>query len=190
MLDTVLIDMDGVLADFARHAFAKFDRLDILDNWPAGKYDLEEILGIPQDEIWEVLDKEGPEFWANLPVLPWATDLCALTRKMVGRFYIATSPSRAPASSMGKVYWMQRFFDPRFRRYMLGSHKYLMAKPGVVLIDDSDDKCAKFIEAGGSAILFPQPWNANYNKVLEGEAHGGRLAFVEEQIDILSGTCI
>ena len=100
-----------------------------------------------------------------------------------GTFHISTSPSRAPASSMGKVHWLQQFFDPRFRQYMLGSHKYLMAKPGVVLIDDSDVKCTKFIEAGGDAIVFPQPWNGNYDKIREGEPHGGRLSFVEGKLD-------
>ena len=191
VIDRVLIDMDGVLADFARHALAKFDRLDVYDNWPSGKYEIDEIVGIPQDEFWAELDKEGPEFWSSLPVLPWAIELCALARKYSSLpFHISTSPSRAPASSMGKVHWLQQFFDPRFRRYMLGSHKYLMAKPGVVLLDDSDAKCAKFIESGGGAILLPHPWNANYSKVREGAPHGGRLEFVEEQLEVLRGTCI
>ena len=83
MIDLVLIDMDGVLADFARHALAKFDRLDVYDNWPSGKYEIDEIIGIPQDELWAELDKEGPEFWSSLPELPWATELCDLVRKKV-----------------------------------------------------------------------------------------------------------
>jgi 5'(3')-deoxyribonucleotidase len=186
MIDLVLIDMDGVLVDFARPALAKFDRLDVYDNWPPGKYEIEDIIGIPQDEFWAVLDNEGPEFWAGLPALPWALQLCYLVRNKVGNFHIATSPSRAPASSMGKVYWLQKFFDPRFRRYMLGSHKYLMAKHGVVLIDDSDEKCKKFVEAGGSAILFPQPWNANHELVRADEPYGSRLVFVEARLDELS----
>ena len=183
VIDLVLIDMDGVLADFALHALAKFDRLDVYDNWPSGKYEIDEIIGIPQDELWAELDKEGPEFWSGLPELPWATELCDLVRKKVGNFHISTSPSRAPASSMGKVHWLQQFFDPRFRRYMLGTHKYLMAKPSVVLIDDSDEKCKKFIEAGGHAILFPQPWNSNYDQLDDRQPHGARLAFVEKQLD-------
>jgi hypothetical protein len=87
---------------------------------------------------------------------------------------------------MGKVHWLQQFFDPRFRRYMLGSHKHLMAKPGVVLIDDSDAKCEKFIEAGGGAILFPQPWNSNYDQIDARKPYGSRLAFVENQLDEIS----
>lgn len=186
MIDLVLIDMDGVLADFARHALARFDRLDLLDTWPSGQYEIHEIVGIPQDEFWGTLDQEGPEFWAGLPELPWAAELCDLVREKVGNFHISTSPSRAPASSMGKVHWLQRFFDPRFRRYMLGSHKYLLAKPGVVLIDDSDEKCKKFIEAGGDAVLFPQPWNSNYHQIQDSELHGGRLAFVEAGLSEIS----
>ena len=180
------MDMDGVLVDFTRPALAKFDRLSAYDDWPPGEYDIEGVAGVPQDEFWKVLDSAGPEFWAGLPALPWALKLCYLVRNKVGAFHIATSPSRAPASSMGKVHWLQKFFDPKFRRYMLGSHKYLMAKPGVVLIDDSDEKCEKFVEAGGNAILFPQPWNSNYAMVQEDELYGGRLGFVESCLDRLS----
>jgi 5'(3')-deoxyribonucleotidase len=187
MIDVVLIDMDGVLADFARHALAKFDRSDVYDSWPSGKYEIHEIIDMPQDEFWAELDKEGPEFWSSMPALPWALQLCEVVRDMVGTFYIATSPSRAPASSMGKVHWLQNFFDPRFRRYMLGSHKHLMAKPGVVLIDDSDEKCTNFIEAGGDAILFPQPWNSNHDQIYpEANRSGLRLDFVIKRLDVIS----
>lgn len=187
MIDLVLIDMDGVLVDFARPALAQFGQLGVYDNWPPGEYDIEGVAGVPQDEFWAVLDNEGPEFWAGLPALPWALQLCYLVRnKVLNGFHIATSPSRAPASSMGKVHWLQKFFDPGFRRYMLGSHKHLMAKPGVVLIDDSDEKCEKFIEAGGSAILFPQPWNANHELVRADEQYGGRLDFVKARLAELS----
>jgi 5'(3')-deoxyribonucleotidase len=181
MINTILVDMDGVLADFARHALPLFDRMDVYDTWPEGKYEIEDIIGVPQDEFWLRLDAEGPEFWATMPALPWAEELCKIVRD-TSRFYISTSPSRAPASSMGKVHWMQDFFDPRFRRYMLGSHKYLMAKPGVVLIDESDAKCVEFRQYEGHAILFPQPWNKNYTLIDSSKPHGGRMEYVRAEL--------
>lgn len=43
---------------------------------------------------------------------------------------------------------------------MLGEHKHLFAKRGSLLIDDNEAAVRKFREHGGSAILFPQPWNS------------------------------
>ena len=43
--------------------------------------------------------------------------------------------------------------------YQIGPRKELNAKSGAILIDDSDDNIRKYREAGGTAILFPQPWN-------------------------------
>lgn len=42
-----------------------------------------------------------------------------------------------------------------------------MRRPGRVLIDDNDTNCAKWREHGGTAILFPQPWNSDHTKVSE-----------------------
>tara|TARA_B100000700_G_C14367978_1_gene544625 strand:+ start:90 stop:317 length:228 start_codon:yes stop_codon:yes gene_type:complete len=66
---------------------------------------------------------------------------------------------------------------------MLGSHKHLLAKPDVVLIDDSDEKCRKFIEAGGHAILLPQPWNANHGLVDPEKEYGGRMDYVDSRMN-------
>jgi hypothetical protein len=42
---------------------------------------------------------------------------------------------------------------------MFGPQKFRMAREGAVLIDDSDDQCRRFWDAGGKAITFPQRWN-------------------------------
>lgn len=49
-----------------------------------------------------------------------------------------------------------------------------MAKSGAILIDDYDVNVSKFIQNGGRAILFPQPWNEN-------------RAITEDKIDFVIG---
>ncbi|MFO0916509.1 MAG: hypothetical protein U0795_26370 [Pirellulales bacterium] len=66
----------------------------------------------------------------------------------------------------------------RFSDFLLGSPMELLAGPRRVLIGDSDAKVAAFRAAGGEAILFPQPWNAN-------RAVKDRLGYVKAQLEML-----
>lgn len=52
-----------------------------------------------------------------------------------------------------------------------------MAKSGAILIDDYDVNVNKFVTAGGHAVLFPQPWNANKQYI------GCKVEYVLSQID-------
>jgi hypothetical protein len=63
----------------------------------------------------------------------------------------------------GKLVWLGNLFGTPFRDYLMGPNKHFLARDGAVLIDDNDDKCIKFVEYGGNAILFPQKWNALKN---------------------------
>jgi 5'(3')-deoxyribonucleotidase len=181
----VFLDLDGVMVDFTRAAFKVLGCEEKLDNWPPGSYEIEDVAGVSMDAFWDTLDAQGPEFWATLPKLPWADELLKMVGDWVNdpwnQLFIATSPSRAPASAMGKVHWMRDYFGLKFRRYMLGSHKYLLAGPGRVLIDDSDAKVKKFVQFGGTGILFPQPWNSNHD--LLGDQR--RLTYVAHQLAII-----
>jgi 5'(3')-deoxyribonucleotidase len=41
------------------------------------------------------------------------------------------------------------------------SHKELLADDDSCLIDDDEKNIKAFREAGGNALLFPQPWNGH-----------------------------
>ena len=60
--------------------------------------------------------------------------------------------------------------------FMIGTQKYLLAKPDVVLIDDQHKNIDLFREHGGQAILFPQPWNENY-------AITDRIGYVKSELE-------
>lgn len=164
MITHILLDMDGVLCDFVSAAMrvhgATFDE----SVWPKGIDDLASLLGVSISEFWREIDsfEEEHGFWSRLKAYHWLSDLVAMAEPY--GFTIATSPSRDPSCAAGKIEWMQRHLDERFNGYMIGSQKELLAAPGRVLIDDRDEQCKRFEEAGGYSIVFPQPWNAKHNQ--------------------------
>jgi len=110
-------------------------------------------------EFWESLDRN---FWAGIPPAPYLRNLLAALVWAVGEenIFIATSATKSPECLAGKLEWIHRFL-PKFlhRRYMIGSHKEVLANPFTLLIDDRRGNVDKFRKAGGHAILVPRPWN-------------------------------
>lgn len=169
----IYLDMDGVLVDFVDGCIDLFFGSDSLKktlmcNWVmdhGGVYDIERVFSrwigetITGDQFWKRIDGHSPSFWADLQTYPHTINLYNLCLNLAPT-YIVSSPTRDPRSVQGKLKSIQRIFGPRFRQYFLGPHKHRMAMPGALLIDDSDFNCHEFTEAGGEAILFPQPWNA------------------------------
>lgn len=155
MISQILIDLDGVLTDFVAGATAVHRALGTeIDP-------TEYSLGLDDDAFWEPINAAEYAFWRDLPTLPWMDQLVFLA-SLYGEWSICTKPSNEPFCAAGKIMWLKKHFGSEFKRYTLAKHKYHLAKPGYVLIDDHDGNCARFNEHGGHAILFPQPWNANH----------------------------
>lgn len=155
----IYLDMDGVLADFVSPTLALFNRLDLIDSgWPKGEYSLEKVLGITTEQLWWAIDMVGVDFWAQLPIYPWALRLYRAL-ELYGDVYLLSAPSSSPHSHAGKRLWMQQHFGESFNKYVLTRHKHLLSGENRFLIDDHDLNCSKFASAGGAAVVFPQPWN-------------------------------
>lgn len=176
---TVFLDIDGVLADFtgALASLIGLDPDDIHDRWPAGDYGLgwlavEAGWSDKPDEgmVWARIDAAGVWWWADLPLLPWFGELLDLLAAGEGEVVLLTSPSRDPAAASGKMHWIQRHFGGHaFRRFLIGPPKYAVARPGALLIDDSDRQVAGWRRPpcgreGGLGVLFPRPWNVAHER--------------------------
>lgn len=168
------LDMDGVISAFTAAAWPLFTKGESYDekNYKKLGSKMEDELGIPPYKFWPTIDRAGTIFWANMPKFEWADELI----EMLGpkNICICTSPSRAPECVFGKRMWLVNNGYGNLN-YSIIKHKHLMARPGRILIDDTPKKVDKWREAGGSAILFPQPWNDNY-------AITDRITYVKEQI--------
>ncbi len=161
----IFLDMDGVLADFVGAALRVHDRDDALDNWPKGERDVPKVLGISRNQYWKKLDAQGSDFWANLEPYPWFAELIEMVRE-VAPFTILTTSSLAPSCFEGKVRWLYEHFPKvdrrRFRDFLIGEQKHLLAQPGRLLIDDAEHNVDSFTASSGRSILFPQVWNRNH----------------------------
>ena len=117
-------------------------------------------LGCSMAEMWAPIDALGPEWWANLEPWPWFEQLWAELQRISEKVYICTSPSHSVHAVPGKKMWLAKYL-PDFdqRDIVFTSRKFLLAKPGRVLIDDLPTNVDAFRKEGGQAVLFPQHWN-------------------------------
>lgn len=174
----ILLDMDGVVADFVTAALALHGQPDALAAWPPGEWDMAKVLGISTSAFWKPIDQMGADYWAGLEPYPWAAELIALIQESAP-YAILSSPGLGAEAPTGKIHWLRKHVKPNFANYLFGHQKWLCARPDQVLIDDRDKNIDQFVAAGGHGILFPQVWNSNH-------AITDRLQYVRDELQRLS----
>jgi hypothetical protein len=143
--------MDGPLAEALRRA----------GRWPGGALNRDAARPFTAEDFWAPLNGSA-EFWATLPKTPWCDDLVALALGLTEDVWLVSAPSRCPSSHLGKLDWVRRHFGDGFDRLVLTPHKYLLANPSAVLVDDRDDNVRAFRLAAGRATLFPAHHNRDH----------------------------
>jgi hypothetical protein len=157
--------MDGVIANFIRaalklHFGSRWEAKLAL--WPKGDYFGYRQLGLLSGSFWKKITEAGANFWANLPMYPWTSDLIEMCRGF-GSVCLLSAPSRHPSCVEGKLRWIQAVFGERFRDYIFApsQHKKLLAAPNRYLIEDSEQNAEEFVAAGGGgAVIVPRLWNS------------------------------
>jgi 5'(3')-deoxyribonucleotidase len=155
----ILLDIDGVLANFADAVIEWYD-LPIKHSEVCDWGKLLEVSGMGKSGFWEGL---GDEFWMTLKLYPWAHKVL----RLLDGYDIALLTAPATGQASGKQLWIKKHLNRFFfeKRYFIGPGKEFFASPNMLLIDDSDRNIRKFREHEGIAITFAQPWNklANYS---------------------------
>lgn len=157
MINTVYLDIDGVLADFTQGVFRavgrKYDYNDpVLKNWmwygDIG-FDLPQI-----DSLCNI------NFWAGLPWMHDGKEILQLVERAFNNIYLLTTPMPNPGSYTGKMLWIERHLPKYINRTIITQiPKQHFANVTSLLIDDRYENCYQFQNAGGLAILVPRPWN-------------------------------
>jgi len=159
MIQHILLDQDGILANFFNAALEVHGREDLAGEWPKGVWAMETVMGLTPAEFWEPLDHYG--FWRETvcpyPRIVWFYQ--ELSRRLP--VVICTSPSENSQCAAAKIDWLRHYLGKDVK-YMIGAQKHLMARPSNLLIDDSDKNVGMFRAAGGTAILFPCVWNSQH----------------------------
>lgn len=179
MIKHILLDQDGVLADFHSAALRAHGRADLSPVWPKGEWAMERPLGITPKQFWAPIDNY--QFWMNHVVpYPGAADFYQ-NLGMFADVVICTSPSESSDCVKAKLDWLREYIDPKVK-YMLGSHKHLMATPSNLLVDDYDRNVDKFRASGGRAVLVPRVWNSNHS-VIAPDPYKWTLVEVSRELD-------
>lgn len=157
----ILLDLDDVIGDFQSAACEAHglphDEMNITHGglWWDG------------DPFWNPIAAKGVGFWEGIKPYPWMQEVIEVVRRYDPNFHIVTAgqSDRCPDSYTGKVLWLAKYMGKEFSNFTITAHKYLLAGPDVLLIDDSEKNCASFVtppdgRPGGQAVLFPAVHNA------------------------------
>jgi 5'(3')-deoxyribonucleotidase len=125
-------------------------------------YNILRPANVTADEFWA---KVTPSIWQDMPMREethWLLGMCA---SHVGRenVFICTKCLSGPMQYAAKVQWIYDHL-PQWLHYQIqiNGQKETNARPGALLIDDSDYNVDMFkATRGGHAILVPRPWNSN-----------------------------
>lgn len=163
---TVLVDMDGVLADFdtafhetVREQYPNVQMLDPLPD-PPSFYASQYYSGEHQSGLRTISNAE--HFFARLPVMPGALEGWQRIMDEGFRPQICSSPIRSnPYSKLEKLGWLEEHMAPVFGSWVvetaiITSDKFQYG--GVALIDDRPDMPHADI-APWQHVLFDQPCN-------------------------------
>jgi 5'(3')-deoxyribonucleotidase len=151
----IFLDIDGVLANWTEAA-CKICDIDCDD--PETR-DLIKKDGridplMDEDEYWSIIEKHGFEWWADIPLFPWAKDLYEELKSMNPNVCFLTSPSDVPDCVKGKMMWINKHFETK--DFLIGPAKHFCANKKSLLIDDYPKKVNKFEEYGGTGFLWPE----------------------------------
>ena len=167
MINTVYLDMDGVLVNFLGGLHKSLNIPYSYENYPyeKGKWNMfTDIKGF--DDIpatfKECNDCCTTSFWRHLD---WMHDGRDILRTILGtlgleKVYFLTMPMPNLESASGKMIWVNDNLSIYLKRTIITqAPKHLLARPNTLLIDDKDENVDGFCEAGGKALLVPRPWN-------------------------------
>lgn len=181
-MKTILLDMDGVIADFFNHSLNLWGiTLDAyLQHNPCrpieynvGKW----VQELRPDDVTITGNPWTPgswfegaiannamlyDFWLSMPEYTWAEELIDMCFAHTSHLYICTKPMRHSECHMQKHAWLSAHYPELADKLIITTNKTLLAHPEHILIDDLEDSVRHFSNRGGQGILFPQPWNSNH----------------------------
>ena len=185
-LNTIYLDMDGVLVDFVGGVLAHHN-IDPSEQAHIKSWDFFQQFEIDEKNFWEHT-AANTGFWRNLEPYPYAQGVIDYCRMYAEEVKLCTSGG-CPAAASGKNDWAKMYFRMESKDVIHIVDKWRLAyMPGTILIDDSEINLAYWHNACTAAnrglyawsILFPQPWNTSRHFV------DTRLAYLQRNLRVHS----
>ena len=169
--DIVLIDMDGVAADFETAAISGLKQhypdaqpYDPLEHTPS-LYVHENYPPEFTETIWSIINQHDHE--RHLPLIPNVIEGCEaiLQAGYEPRFCSTLRPTKySPFGAENKLGWIREHFAPVFGEWIVARAIFTDQKYAVnaaVLIEDRPAPLTKADEATWEHVVFDQPYNRN-----------------------------
>ena len=158
---TVLVDMDGVLADFdAEVQYRLWHRHPEIQPVRRNNFYVADDYPEDRDLVDAISNEEG--FFRSLPLIQNAFD--GWQRIIDLGYYpqICSAPKKAnPNCEAEKLEWLREYFVPKFGKYVVEEAiitRYKHLQKGIVLIDDRPE-VRHSNQAEWQHIIFDRPYN-------------------------------
>lgn len=158
MIETIWLDVHGVLADFASAYLRLAGR-----TMPAER-PVPYNFGLTPGQFWQPIVERGPmfalQFFSGLTTTDEAYNIFDFACKLCRDVRIVSSPASPIEVRWGEVGGTNDFVWRHFERSVqILCDKSAAARPGHLLIDDSPEQCDRWRARGGLAVLMPRPSN-------------------------------
>ena len=162
-LELICQDIDGVLSGFVTQAAANHGIPTPKDYFPENFLDKV----IPDPAIfWS--KAYGHDFWANLPLHPWANDLVNTLEESGVPWVFLTKASKDVGFYSGRYEWINKHFPQHVDKlWIVRGNKHLLARSNRLLIDDLSRNTIPWAESGGLAFQWRELAPENTVKAAE-----------------------
>lgn len=160
----LVLDCDGVLADWHEHAFYILNKL-LNSNYSVNdlkEWDIDELLedsSISKNKFWEAINSSTMVQDLN----PYKEALIGVAKlKEIADIYVCTSPMvNYPNWIIQRNKWLNKHFDINPKKVIHTSAKYLVSAN--IFVDDHPNNIQKWIDRqNGIAVLWKRGYNANH----------------------------
>jgi len=174
----IYIDVDDVLADFTAAFLDRVNKANGTRFSAADHKDYNFSCVIPEGDRWERYIPDV-DFWATLPLHPWAEDLMQAVWK-TGLPYAFLSGIPFGNAFDGRKIWLDSHFDNggKFRpheRLVLALEKQFVVTAKDILIEDSPRQIAACRSLGATVLAITHPWNQEVQDTHPGHEIAGLL---------------
>lgn len=154
----VFCDLDGVILDYVRayikwtHPYHTESQIEHLYNQVVEWDGLLKVTKTTMDDLKNI--QLNTNFVKTVQRYSYADTYVEMLKETYGVENIAFLTA---VTHQEREYLIEKWYPdiPLFS----GHRKYFLTEPDYLLIDDSPINCEGWINAGGKAFLYPQPWN-------------------------------
>ena len=155
----IFIDCDGVLCDFVG---AVRDLFDMPNNWVPAEYDFIHEVDENIPRFWLKTSKTE-NFWKDMDPLEDGLQFCHEINRINPKPIVVPITQPPPMGQnfyYERTAWLRSWFVGDLEPPIFYSNKSLFSCRNILLIDDKDSNVDEWRAAGGTAILWPRPWNS------------------------------